>query len=315
LGGERRREGNGVTSKRFSGSGDRGDSEGTWTDPKGRRLAAVADEPELRLQRIPVSLEATQPRPLTVEERARSAAKRDESAWYRDLTAQARDRAADLRDRESTELERKIERRGSSLRVALSLARQVRERAAEDRERAAEDRAHAARDRERAAKERADVLDELRRAHLDCLTGALRRGAGEVALQSEIDRARREDGMLVLAFIDIDSLREINNREGHAAGDALLRDVVAAIRSSIRSYEPVVRYGGDEFVCAMSGVDRAQAESRFAEITDSLAEPGQTGGISVGLAELRPDDTLADLVDRADKAMFDTRRSRARGGD
>ena len=162
--------------------------------------------------------------------------------------------------------------RGLPLRTAITHAAELREQAARDRARAAEDRAQAAADRERAAEEREAALAELRRAHLDELTGAFRRGSGEDALQAEIDRARRGDGTLVLAFIDVDNLRRVNNRDGHAAGDALLRDVVAAIRSQIRSYEPIVRFGGDEFVCAVTGVDLAQAEERFAGIQNSLAE-------------------------------------------
>lgn len=254
-------------------------------------------------------------RALAAEERARRAAAIDEAAWHRDLTAQARDRAADRRDRESAKIERKMGSRGSSLRAALTHAAEIRLRAAKDRAHAAEDRAQAARDRERAAAEREQGLAELRRAHLDELTGALRRGAGEEALRGEIERARRGDGRLVLAFVDVDSLREINNRDGHSAGDALLRDVVVAIRSKIRSYEPVVRFGGDEFVCTISGLEMHQAEERFEAIKRALAGSGGGGAVSVGLAELRPGDRLDDLLDRADAALLASRRQRRTGAD
>jgi diguanylate cyclase (GGDEF)-like protein len=259
--------------------------------------------------------ETEQARALAAEERSRKAAGRDETAWHRDVTAQARDSAADRRDRDSAKLERKMASRGSSLRAALSHASEIRSRAAKDRSRAAEDRRQAAVDRERAAEERKQALTELRRAHLDELTGALRRGTGDEALQREIDRARRSDVQLVLAFVDVDALREVNNRDGHPAGDELLRDVVASIRSKIRSYEPIVRFGGDEFVCAVSEVDLAQAEERFRTIQDSLAESTGGAAISVGLAELRPDDSLDDLIGRADAALLDARRRRDRGAD
>jgi diguanylate cyclase (GGDEF)-like protein len=136
------------------------------------------------------------------------------------------------------------------------------------------------------------------------------RGAGEEALQDEIERARRSDSPLVLAFVDVDGLREVNNREGHTVGDALLQSVVLAIRSKIRSYEPVVRFGGDEFVCAVADLDLEQAGERFASIQDSLAESSPGSAISVGLAELREDDTLANLIERADAALLDARASR-----
>jgi diguanylate cyclase (GGDEF)-like protein len=78
---------------------------------------------------------------------------------------------------------------------------------------------------------------------------------GDAALQHEIDRARRGDGRLVLAYVDVDRLTAINDRKGHSAGDALLVAVVSTMRANLRSFDPVVRYGGDEFVCAMSGTD------------------------------------------------------------
>jgi diguanylate cyclase (GGDEF)-like protein len=273
--------------------------------------AAAADQSPSDADHLGSDRAPGQSRALAAEQRARLAASRDETAWHRDVTAQARDGAADRRDQESAKLERKMASRGSSLRVALEHASEIRARAAKDRARAAEDRRQAARDRELAAQEREKALAELRRAHLDALTGAFRRGSGEDALQAEIDRARRGDTSLVLAFIDVDALREVNNREGHPAGDALLREVVAAIRSKIRSYEPIVRFGGDEFVCAVSDMDLAQARERFKEIQESLASGTGGGGVTVGLAEMRPGDTLGDLIERADAALLQTRRARS----
>jgi GGDEF domain-containing protein len=89
----------------------------------------------------------------------------------------------------------------------------------------------------------------------------------------------------------------------------LLCDVVATIRSNIRSYEPIVRFGGDEFVCALSNVGFNQAEERFRTIQDALAARGNA--VSVGLAELRPEDGLDDLIGRADTALLEIRRQRA----
>lgn len=200
--------------------------------------------------------------------------------------------------------------RGSSLRAALMHAAEIRASAARDRRQAAEDRVQAAADRERAAEERDAVIEDLRHAHLDELTGAFRRGSGEEALRDEIERARRSDGNLVLIFVDVDDLRAVNNQEGHPEGDALLREVVAAIRSKMRSYEPIIRYGGDEFICAIGEVDLGQVEHRFRVIQDALGASGNGVTVSVGLAELRPDDTLEDLIERADRAMLDARRER-----
>ena len=112
---------------------------------------------------------------------------------------------------------------------------------------------------------------ELRRAQIDQLTGALGRELGIATLEREINRARRGNGRLVLAYVDVDGLKEVNDRQGHAAGDALLRDVVGAIQTHLRSYDPIVRVGGDEFVCALgqacprtltAGFRRSQPRSR-----------------------------------------------------
>jgi diguanylate cyclase (GGDEF)-like protein len=257
-----------------------------------------------------VRREAGRIRTHTADERRQLAEQRDESAWHRDRTAQERDSAADRRDKDSAKIERKMGSRGSALRVALTHAAEVRAQAAKDRARAAEDRAQAAADRLLAAEERAASLEELRQAHRDDLTGAFRRGPGEEAVQDEIDRARREGIDLVLAFLDVDSLREVNNVLGHPSGDALLQDVVSAVRSKIRSYEPIVRFGGDEFICVVGGVDLQQAQERFMEVREWLAQGNEGRAISFGLAKLEQDDTLADLIARADAAMLETRGGR-----
>lgn len=233
----------------------------------------------------------------TAAERFDSADRRDETARLRDLAAQARDRAADVRDRLIAQTE-------------LGPASIDRAQAAADRARAAADRERAAADRKQAATDRDHARAALIHAHVDELTGSYRRGVGTLALQREIDRARRSDGGLVLAFVDVDRLKEVNDREGHAAGDALLIDVVETIRSKLRSYDPVVRYGGDEFLCALSDVDLESARARFEEIQVALGELREGCSISVGLAELRSDDDLEDLTARGDAALYEARRGK-----
>jgi diguanylate cyclase (GGDEF)-like protein len=189
-----------------------------------------------------------------------------------------------------------------------------RQQAEADRLRAARDRRHAAADREHAAMDRRDARAELERAHIDDLTGAYRRGAGEVALEHELARARRTGQGLVVAYVDVDGLKATNDRDGHAAGDARLRDLVNAMRSKLRSYEPIVRYGGDEFVCSAVGVDVTAVRDRFDEIAVVLGGGDPASSISVGLAGMRTDDTLGDLVRRADDALVNARSERGRSG-
>jgi diguanylate cyclase (GGDEF)-like protein len=236
----------------------------------------------------------------TTVERADTADHRDESARFRDLTAEARDKAAEERDRLAAASEHAL---GPGRGDAVA----IRARAAADRARAAADREQAARDREEAAGDREQLRAQLQRAHLDDLTGVYRRAIGSVVLQREMDRARRSGRPLVVAFVDINGLKEVNDEQGHAVGDALLREVAAAIRSRLRSYDPIVRFGGDEFVCGLSDTDLDQARRRFDEIKATLAESWGDASISVGLTTQRPGDSLEELVARADDAMYDAR--------
>lgn len=255
---------------------------------------------------------------------------RDEAASDREVASTARDTAATARDRAAEELEVAQGPGGPQYEAAIKHAAEVRLQAADDRElaaadrreasadrrqaigdreRAAKDRNHAAMDREHAAMDRRQALAELERAHTDDLTGAYRRGAGQVVLQQELDRARRSGEGLVLAFVDVDGLKATNDREGHAAGDARLREAVSAMRSKIRNYEPIVRHGGDEFLCSFGGVDLAEVGLRFNEIQAVLGGSDRPGSLSVGLAQLEAADTLQDLIDRADEALIETRAS------
>ncbi len=145
-------------------------------------------------------------------------------------------------------------------------------------------------------------------ASTDDLTGALRRSAGLDALQREIDRSRRmgDDGIVVI-FLDIDGLKQVNDVQGHAAGDRLLVDIVAAIRKRVRSYDLVIRYGGDEFVCALIHVAMADAARTLADIRRQYA--ARTGGhtISVGVTTVGEEDTAESVVAKADAALLAAR--------
>jgi len=152
----------------------------------------------------------------------------------------------------------------------------------------------------------AEAEAEIEHSHLDELTGAYMLGAGTTALQKEIDRARHSDERLVLAFVDVDEFKATNDRLGHAAGDAVLRDVVDTIRAKLRSYDPVVRVGGDEFICALSGIDLEMGHRRFAEIGEVLLAKDNIS-LSVGLAALQRGETLAELSARGDAALFEVK--------
>ncbi|GAC1311757.1 MAG: hypothetical protein NVS2B3_13260 [Vulcanimicrobiaceae bacterium] len=142
------------------------------------------------------------------------------------------------------------------------------------------------------------------------MTGALLRGPGLLELEREIARAHRSQRSLVLAFIDVDGLRGINNRSGHAAGDRMLRLVVETVRANVRAQDLVIRYGGDEFVCVFSGLDVADAIARCARVDVALGEAPEDGSISVGIAQLETGDSVGMLLARADASLYEKRALR-----
>ena len=164
-------------------------------------------------------------------------------------------------------------------------------------------------DRLRALQERVAVLEE--RASTDELTGVMRRGAGLAALEREVDRARRSGDPLVIAFVDVDGLKRVNDELGHAAGDQLLIDVASVLRSRLRSYDLVMRWGGDEFVCALYGAEPDGARRRLEAVATGIVEA--TGGrtVSWGMVTLEASDNAASLIGRADEALYRRRRSTA----
>jgi diguanylate cyclase (GGDEF)-like protein len=254
--------------------------------------------------------------------RDRVAERRDELAAARDIASAARDQLSASLDDEIERLERKRspQQNGQSdggranLRAALErrMGSQSRGRAALQRQAAADDRASAARDRQHAALDRIAYAHELAAAATDEMTGALRRGVGLVALQREMDRTRRSGEQLIVAFVDLDGLKVVNDRDGHSAGDALLRRVVSLVTEEFRSYDLLLRFGGDEFVCSFSGDGLDEIGKRFARVSVKLGQAAPGASISVGVSQRRAEDTIETLLDRADAQMIATRRCHRR---
>jgi diguanylate cyclase (GGDEF)-like protein len=151
-------------------------------------------------------------------------------------------------------------------------------------------------------------------AAVDELTGALRRAAGLAALEREVRRARRYgDRKLVVVFLDGVGLKAINDQRGHAAGDAQIRELAAALRRRLRAYDLLIRWGGDEFVCALPQAGLVGAERVLADVAADLAS--RTGGsFRAGFAELGSD-ASADRVENGAEALVaradaDLRRER-----
>src|SRR6185312_14435345 len=161
--------------------------------------------------------------------RAESATERLETAAERDRAAELRDRGAEGRDA-LARLHDLDDDADASREDILTRSRRDRARAAADRAKAADDRVQAAVDRQEAARERAEAAryraestDRARVAATDELTGAWTRRFGLEEVSHELERGRRTGTSLVLAFVDIDALKQVNDSLGHLAGDTLLQ--------------------------------------------------------------------------------------------
>jgi len=245
--------------------------------------------------------------------RAESAAARLGTGADRDRDAELRDRGAEGRDALARlhDLQDDVD---ASREDILLRAERDRARAAADRAKAADDRARAAADRQEAARERAEArrdrtksADNLKLAATDELTGAWTRKLGLEEVSRELERAHRTGAGLVLAFVDVDGLKAVNDSQGHPAGDALLRLLGETLRANVRPYDVIVRYGGDELLCALSNVGVAEARARFEQMAAALAaaEPGHS--ITFGLAEAGPGEDLQELIARADADFLQAR--------
>lgn len=146
------------------------------------------------------------------------------------------------------------------------------------------------------------------KAAYDELTGVLRAAAGIGAADREIARARRRHGVLSVAFVDVDGLKEANEGDGRAAGDALLRTLVDLLRRGLREEDVIMRYAGDEFVCVLPETRIKDARARVGEIQLQATRSGVR--MAAGFAELEPGDDVVSLFARADRELYDFKARR-----
>jgi diguanylate cyclase (GGDEF)-like protein len=148
-------------------------------------------------------------------------------------------------------------------------------------------------------------------AATDPLTGCLNRRAFLDRLHTAIGHVPERT---VVCLVDLDGFKSVNDQDGHAAGDAVLRAVSAALGSAVRETDAVARLGGDEFA-VLAGVPHEDDAALLADrLRAGIARVGREAGVtaSVGVTVVRPGDDVHEVLLRADQAMY---RAKAAGGD
>lgn len=157
------------------------------------------------------------------------------------------------------------------------------------------------------------VEDEIAATHagsVDELTGLANRRGFDFVGRKLLEVCRRTGRSATVLFLDLDGLKQINDTHGHAAGDRALHEFAQILLRTHRASDVVARLSGDEFAVLLTGAEASEAT--LPKLCDALAKFNQASELpfglsaSVGVAEFRPDDddTLADLLERADAAMY-----------
>ena len=162
--------------------------------------------------------------------------------------------------------------------------------------------------------ELAQALEQIRQlATHDDLTGLLNRRAMLDRMQLEQRRSLRSGSPLLIAQLDIDHFKVVNDTHGHAAGDLVLQSFADTVRRNVRDTDVLARWGGEEFVlllCDTPAADAVALMERLRQAVQAMQVPVPQGDgpitvtVSIGLARHTPADPLAGTLERADQALY-----------
>jgi diguanylate cyclase (GGDEF)-like protein len=153
-------------------------------------------------------------------------------------------------------------------------------------------------------------------ATTDQLTELLNRRGFDLLANQAIQEARRNPSSLCALLLDLDNFKELNDNHGHLAGDEVLRGFANKLRDNLRQSDILCRWGGEEFIILLKDSSPEQARL-LAEKVRQQTEQGSFSykgarlhiTTSIGLAELHPDDSLSELLARADRALYRAKQS------
>jgi diguanylate cyclase (GGDEF)-like protein/PAS domain S-box-containing protein/hemerythrin-like metal-binding protein len=159
-------------------------------------------------------------------------------------------------------------------------------------------------------------------AHHDALTGIPNRLLFSARAQHSLERCMREGCGLAVLFIDLDDFKPVNDGFGHKIGDAALRGIAARLQGLLRDEDTIARFGGDEFVVLVERVDgRAAALAVAEKLRSAFPFQFDAGGTRIGVCasigfSVYPEDgnSIDELVDLADRAMYEAKRAVKPGG-
>lgn len=161
------------------------------------------------------------------------------------------------------------------------------------------------------------ILDSEQNANVDTLTGCFNRRWLEHVFERESTRCAFNDQPLCMLMLDVDHFKAYNDEHGHLAGDYALCLVAHTLRNQLRPKDSMARYGGEEFVILLPEIDIVEGRSIGERLRQSLEQvssfyspvgilPGVTA--SIGLALLKPKDSLEALISRADSALYSAKQ-------
>jgi diguanylate cyclase (GGDEF)-like protein len=163
---------------------------------------------------------------------------------------------------------------------------------------------------------RARMVELEARADIDSLIDVLNRRSFERELRRSAAYVRRYGTAVALIYLDLDYFKPINDQYGHATGDRMLQAVAATVQRAVRESDVVARLGGDEFGVLLWNISEAQAAAKARELEGAIATTvvmegsvPLSVGVSAGFAMLGPGDEPADVIYRADLAMYVRKRA------